>query len=315
MISLGVNQMNNSIIENPTPGTYSTAWQEKFFNSSTAVVTFSLYKEVNFIQWGDSNGFTFLYGLYNAGNNKLTAYSALAAESTQLAACTTWNCPTTQYSYTVNLVTGKPSPVTPFKVSNPYPTSQRPWFWPVTANNGVSYTLYFSTFTNAHVLAISQPYYQRYVNSGFTEYKAAANYVVLDYLSAAIARLNSGSVSTTGYIMTTMNPVGLLVATSTGIKTNMTTYAVSSPNAIISSTAQYIAAQNIQEDTAGYVESLGCYLNVAFFTYGATNPALVSPPTGSNLPSASTAGMYVSIRGVLCLKTAIYGCFSMYKQL
>jgi hypothetical protein len=198
---------------------------------------------------------------------------------------------TTQYSYTVNMNTGRPAPTTPFKTSLLYPTSQRPWFWPATANNGVSYTTYYSAFSGANLVCLCQPYYQKYINAGFTEYKVAANYVVLTYLSNRIAELNTDPLSTTGYVMTTQNPVGLLVASTTNLVFNATTYAVKSPNAVISSSAQYIINNNIKEDTSGYVESLGCYLSVQFFSAGSSTPTVVSPPAGSNLPASSTAGM------------------------
>eukprot|EP01034_Spumella_vulgaris_P031738 gene31738-39206_t len=291
MISLGVNQVNESIITNPTPGTYSANWQSTFFNASTAVVTFALYKEVDFIQWGDSDGFTFLYGQYNNGDGGLSPYAALAATSTNIATCTTWSCTTTQYSFTLNMDTGRPAPTTAFKTATNYPTSQRPWFWPATANDGVSYTTYYSAFSGANLVCLSQPYYQKYIRSGFTEYKVAANYVVLTYLSDKMAALNTDPLTTTGYVMTTINPVGLLMASTTGLAFNATTFATSSSNAVIKSTSEYILANNIQEDTSGYVASLGCYLSVQFFSAGEATPSVVSPPAGSSLPSSSTSGV------------------------
>ena len=295
MVSIGSNQRNNSIVKIPTPGgnPLTVEWVESMTNSSTGIVTFGLFQSVRqtgWLIWGDNDGFAIAYGQYNNGVG-IVPFIGYAPESPNQATCVTYNCPTTLNYYTFNEATGEPAPTTPFKSAS-YPTAQRPWFWPASITPGTSYSLFYSTFAIANLITISAAYSSRVVSSTFTEYKVASTQIMTPYLSEELAALNAGSLTNTGYAMTTENPTGLLIATTANLKLNITTYAVQSENTAIRTSAQYIMDNHITEDTSGYVDSLGCYLVVKFLSYGSATPVAIPPPASANLPSSATYECY-----------------------
>lgn len=212
----------------PPPGTFSNQWAGALYNASTGVVAWGLLHEVDFEQFSCSGGFNLLYGvsIITQGNG-LETYTGIAAElsSTAMAACTTYSCSTTMNYYTPNK-NGKPSPLVPYKTAS-YNTPTRPWFWPNIVNPTMTtYNLYYTSNAQTNLFSMTMPFATVVHSPTFTEYKVAASMIVVEYLSDAIADLNKDGANTVGYIMTTIYPVGLLLATSVGIKTNMTTYAV-----------------------------------------------------------------------------------------
>jgi hypothetical protein len=110
----------------------------------------------------------------------------------------------------------------------------------------------------------------------------------LNALSSLIQKENTGGASQVAYVMTTSNPVGLLLASSVpSVPINITTYADNAPNKIISGTAEYILMNNIQTNTQVYLESLGCLMTVQFWTYGKSTEA-IKPPSSYPVSTANT---------------------------
>jgi hypothetical protein len=75
-ILMATNQINNSLIQNPTTGSYSIKFTEMLYNQSIAQISAGLY-DISLIQWGDNDGFTIYYSTYLNGFTSIL-YTAAA---------------------------------------------------------------------------------------------------------------------------------------------------------------------------------------------------------------------------------------------
>ena len=274
--------IGSTLLQNPYPGVYSEGWASTFFtNQSTSVLTWAFSQQTMEVQIGSNTGFSLWYG-YTVSGSTLTNYAALIPQST--ATCLTYYSPSTEYEFYTSSTTGLPTSLTPFGTPS-YNVAARPWFWPTVTNTGIVYSLYYSSASGTTKYSVGKAYYSNVVNANLTQTKSVATFLYMSFLSTRIQTLmGTATEATTAYIMTTSMPNGLLLATSvSGLKTNITTYAVDSLNPVIAQTAQYIMNNGINENTQVYVPLVdasipGCYMSVKFFTYGATIPGPISVP-------------------------------------
>ena len=304
--------IGSTLLQNPYPGVYSEGWASTFFtNQSTSVLTWAFSQQTMEVQIGSNTGFSLWYG-YTVSGSTLTNYAALIPQST--ATCLTYYSPSTEYEFYTSSTTGLPTSLTPFGTPS-YNVAARPWFWPTVTNTGIVYSLYYSSASGTTKYSVGKAYYSNVVNANLTQTKSVASFLYLTSVSSLIQNINAGSsATTTGYIMTTEMPTGLLLATSvSGVATNITTYAIHSLNPVIAQTAQYIMNNGINEDTQVYVPltgtgGSGCYMSVKFFTYGATTPGPISVPNNVAGGSGYISGVGTSSWSSNGLSWTIVSC-------
>ncbi len=123
----------------------------------------------------------------------------------------------------------------------------------------------------------------------------AATYLVFNQFSQYLATLNTQGADDVAYVMTTSNPAGLLIGSTTTAVANGTVYAAHSTNKIIAGTAQYITANVITTNTEVYIDSLGCYMTVMFWTYGSPTTLYQAPPQITTTPNVASGGLAYTV--------------------
>lgn len=274
---------------NPIPGSNAAQVLANGANSTTVMYAWSA--------WGQILGYT-SNGLVpsiqiSAPNGAFVSYTysktygsptlTLAPASTKLMS----NSSATTYTY--YHVNGYGYPTVAFATGT-YNLLQRPWYYPAMNSGGQAIWTapYLSPFSGFSIYALAQQYKTSTGKTGVVQVG-----LTLDFLSNYLAGLNTAGSSQVAYIMTTTNPAGLLLATTTKEYCGVNTSAVSAKNPTIAASAKYIVSNNIVTNTQAYVPSLGCYLTVKFWTYGSPSSTISVPPSYSTSisPSVSTLGL------------------------
>lgn len=273
----------------PISGKFNSTWVKNVADSTLLDISWSLFGLVpGYTNKGlvasmtfcDSTGFVLAYSYVVASG---VAALEICPESTSQS---NYSTPSTMYYYSVNPANGKPLNASKLLKSAAYNVATRPWYWAATQTTSPIFSQPLASPTSGYTIYALAQQFGSGINVGYLQVGLTIN-----FLSTFLASLNTQGTAQVAYIMTTINPTGLLLGSTTSEFVNATSYAVNAKNTVIRNTARYIQANMITSDTTEYVSELGCLLSVQFWTYGSPTTVYTPPPASGFTYAPSTGGL------------------------